>query len=121
MNKSELIHKVARCCGLSQKDVGSCLNSIIETIQKELGDGGDVVIPNGKYVVGMDIAPGSYDMKFADESLMVATYLIRDVEGNVFENGNMDYGSWTHLTLKDGQKLELQSPCYVRKGTRLGF
>ena len=45
MNKSELIQKVARCCGLSQKDVGSCLNSIIDTIQKELSDGGDVVIP----------------------------------------------------------------------------
>ncbi len=45
MNKSELIHKVAEDCGLSQKDVGSCLNSIIETIQKELSDGGDVVIP----------------------------------------------------------------------------
>ena len=98
------------------------LNELIAAAQKEIMDrGGDVVIPNGKYVVGMDIAPGSYDMKFADKSLMVATYLIRDVEGNVFENGNMDYGSWTHLTLKDGQKLELQSPCYVRKGTRLGF
>ena len=83
------------------------LNELIAAAQKEILDrGGDVVIPN---------------MKFADESLMVATYLIRDVEGNVFENGNMDYGSWTHLTLKDGQKLELQSPCYVRKGTRLGF
>ena len=45
MTKSELIHKVAEDCGLSQKDVGSCLNSIIETIQKELSDGGDVVIP----------------------------------------------------------------------------
>ena len=45
MNKSELIYKVAEDCGLSQKDVGSCLNSIIETIQKELQNGGDVVIP----------------------------------------------------------------------------
>jgi len=45
MTKSELIHKVAEDCGLSQKDVGSCLNSIIETIQKELSDEGDVVIP----------------------------------------------------------------------------
>jgi len=45
MNKTELIHKVAEDCGLSQKDVGSCLNSIIETIQKELSDGEDVVIP----------------------------------------------------------------------------
>ena len=45
MNKSELIHKVSECCGLSQKDVGSCLNSIIETIQKELKNSGDVVIP----------------------------------------------------------------------------
>jgi len=45
MTKTELIHKVANDCGLSQKDVGSCLNSIIETIQKELQNGGDVVIP----------------------------------------------------------------------------
>lgn len=45
MTKTELIHKVAEDCGLSQKDVGSCLNSIIETIQNELSDGGDVVIP----------------------------------------------------------------------------
>ena len=45
MTKTELIHKVAADCGLSQKDVGSSLNSIIETIQKELSDGGDVVIP----------------------------------------------------------------------------
>ena len=45
MTKTELIHKVAEDCGLSQKDVGSCLNSIIETIQKELKNGGDVVIP----------------------------------------------------------------------------
>ena len=45
MTKSELIHKVAEGCGLSQKDVGSCLNSIVETIQKELKNGGDVVIP----------------------------------------------------------------------------
>ena len=98
------------------------LNELIAAAQKEILDkGGDVVIPGGKYAVGMDIAPGSYDMKFADESLMTATYLIRDVEGNVFEEGSMAYGSWTHMTLKDGQKLELQSPCYVRKGTRLGF
>jgi len=45
MTKTELIHKVAEDCGLSQKDVGSCLNSIIETIQKVLSDEGDVVIP----------------------------------------------------------------------------
>ena len=45
MTKIELIHKASECCGLSQKDVGSCLNSIIETIQKELSDGEDVVIP----------------------------------------------------------------------------
>ena len=97
-------------------------NHLLLLQQKEILDkGGDVVIPGGKYAVGMDIAPGSYDMKFADESLMTATYLIRDVEGNVFEEGSMAYGSWTHMTLKDGQKLELQSPCYVRKGTRLGF
>ena len=98
------------------------LNELIAAAQKEILDkGGDVVIPGGKYAVGMDIAPGSYDMKFADESLMTSTYLIRDVEGNVFEDGSMAYGGWTHMTLKDGQKLELQSPCYVRKGTRLGF
>ena len=98
------------------------LNELIAAAQKEILDkGGDVVIPGGKYAVGMDIAPGSYDMKFADESLMTATYLIRDVEGNVFEDGSMAYGVWTHMTLKDGQKLELQSPCNVRKGTRLGF
>ena len=98
------------------------LNELIAAAQKEILDkGGDVTIPAGRYAVGMDIAPGSYDMKFADESLMTATYLIRDVEGNIFEEGSMAYGSWTHMTLKDGQKLELQSPCYVRKGTRLGF
>ena len=98
------------------------LNELIAAAQKEILDkGGDVTIPAGRYAVGMDIAPGSYDMKFADESLMTAIYLIRDVEGNVFEEGSMAYGSWTHMTLKDGQKLELQSPCYVRKGTRLGF
>ncbi len=45
MTKTELIHKVAEDCGLSQKDVGVCLNSIIEAIQKELSDGGDVIIP----------------------------------------------------------------------------
>ena len=45
MNKTELIHKVAECCKMSQKDVGSCLNSIVETIQKELKSGGDIVIP----------------------------------------------------------------------------
>lgn len=45
LDKSELIQKVAGCCGMSQKDVGSCLNSIIETIQKELKNGGDIVIP----------------------------------------------------------------------------
>ncbi len=104
--------------GLSVDD----LNELITQAQKEIFDkGGDVVIPGGKYVVGMDIAPGSYDMKFADESLMTAAYLIRDVEGNVIENESMAYESWAHLTLKDGQKLELQTSCYVRKGTRLGF
>ncbi len=98
------------------------LNELIAAAQKEiLSKGGDVVIPGGKYVVGMDIAPGSYDMKFADESLMTATYLIRDVEGNVIENKSMAYESWAHLTLKDGQKLELQTSCYVRNGTRHGF
>ena len=98
------------------------LNELIAAAQKEILDkGGDVTIPAGRYAVGMDIAPGSYDMKFADESLMTATYLIRDVEGNIFEEGSMAYGSWAHITLKDGQKLELQSPCYVRKGTRIGF
>ena len=98
------------------------LNELIAAAQKEILDrGGDVLIPGGRYAVGMDIAPGSYDMKFADESLMTATYLIRDVEGNVFEEGSMAYGAWSHFMLKDGQKLELQSPCYVRKGTRLGF
>ena len=54
MNKSELIHKVSEDCGLSQKDVGSCLNSIIETIQKELKNGGDIVIPGfGAFSVAM--------------------------------------------------------------------
>ena len=53
MNKTELIHKVAGKCGLSQKSVGDCLNSIIETIQKELKSGGDVVIPGfGSFSVG---------------------------------------------------------------------
>lgn len=98
------------------------LNELIAAAQKEIFDkGGDVVIPGGKYAVGMDIAPGSYDMKFADESLMTSLYLIRDVEGNVLEEGSMAYGSWSHITLRDGQKLELQSPCYIRKGTRVGF
>ena len=98
------------------------LNELIIAAQNEiLSKGGDVVIPNGKYAVGVDIAPGSYDFKFSDKSLMTATYIIRDVEGNVFDNGAMAYGTWVHLTLKDGQKLELQSPCFVRKGTRVGF
>ncbi len=98
------------------------LNELIAAAQKEILDkGGDVTIPAGKYAVGMDIAPGSYDMKFADKSLMTAVYRIRDGEGSLLEEGYMTYGNWTHLTLKDGQKLELQSSCFVRKGTRLGF
>ncbi|MBO4405304.1 MAG: HU family DNA-binding protein [Alphaproteobacteria bacterium] len=53
MNKTELIHKVAEDCGLSQKSVGDCLNSIIEVIQGELKSGGDVVIPGfGSFSVG---------------------------------------------------------------------
>ena len=98
------------------------LNELIAAAQKEIFDkGGDVIIPGGKYVVGMDIAPGSYDIKFADESRMAASYIIRDVEGNVFEDGSMTYGIWTHITLKDGQKIEFSPPCYIRKGTRVGF
>ena len=98
------------------------LNELIAAAQKEIFDkGGDVVIPGGKYVVGMDIAPGSSDIKFADESRMAASYIIRDVEGNVIEDGSMTYGIWTHITLKDGQKIEFNPPCYIRKGTRVGF
>ena len=79
------------------------------------------MIPGGKYVVGMDIAPGSSDIKFADESRMAASYIIRDVEGNVIEDGSMTYGIWTHLTLRDAQKIDFKPPCYIRKGTRLGY
>ena len=53
------------------------LNELIAAAQKEILDkGGDVKIPGGKYVVGMDIAPGSYDMRFADDALMTAIYIM---------------------------------------------
>ncbi len=104
--------------GLSVDD----LNELIAQAQKEIFDkGGDVVIPGGKYVVGMDIAPGSYDIRFADESRMAAEYIIRDVEGNILEDGSMTYGIWTHITIRDGQKIEFKPPCYIRKGTRVGY
>lgn len=45
MNKSTLIHEVSEDCGLSQKNVGDCLDSIMKIIQKELKNGGEVVIP----------------------------------------------------------------------------
>ena len=98
------------------------LNELIAAAQKEIFDkGGDVIIPGGKYVVGMDIAPGSYDIKFADESRMAASYIIRDVEGKIIEDGSMTYGIWSHITIRDGQKIEFKPPCYIRKGTRVGY
>ena len=98
------------------------LNELIAAAQNEiLAKGGDVIIPGGKHEVGVAIAAGTYDIKFADESRMAASYIIRDVEGNVFEDGSMTYGSWTHITLRTGQTIEFNPPCYIRKGTRLGF
>ncbi len=64
MTKTELIHKVSEDCGLSQKDVGSCLNSIIETIQKELQNDGEVMLPGfGSFSVAIRSARQARNFK----------------------------------------------------------
>ena len=87
MNKSELIHKFAEDCGLSQKDVGSCLNSIIETIQRELSDGGDVIIPGfGSFSVAIRSARQARNFKTGEMMDVPATKTVRFKVGKTLKD-----------------------------------
>ena len=87
MNKSELIYKVAEDCGLSQKDVGSCLNSVIETIQSELSNGGDVVIPGfGAFSVATRSARQARDFKTGKMMDVPATKIVKFKVGKMLKD-----------------------------------
>lgn len=78
MTKTELIHKVSEDCGLSQKDIGSCLNSIIETIQKELKNGRDIVIPGfGSFSVATRSARQARNFKTGEMIDVPATKTVK--------------------------------------------
>ena len=87
MNKSELIHKVSGCCGLSQKDVGSCLNSIIEAIQKELKNSGDVVIPGfGAFSVATRSARLARNFRTGKKMSVPATKVVKFKVGKTLKD-----------------------------------
>lgn len=53
MNKAELIDAIADDAGLSKKDAGNALNSLIDTVSKELKKGGSVqLVGFGTFEVG---------------------------------------------------------------------
>ena len=87
MNKSELIQKVSGCCEMSQKDVGSCLNSIIETIQKELQNGGDVVIPGfGAFAVATRSARQARNFRTGKMMSVPATKVVKFKVGKTLKD-----------------------------------
>ena len=98
------------------------LNELISAAQNEiLSKGGDVVIPAGKYTVGVDIGAGSYDIKFDNDGLMASTCDIRDEDGKYADTVYMTYGNWTHMILIAGQTIEIKTNCFIRRGVKLGF
>ena len=87
MTKTELIQKVAEDCGLSQKDVGNCLNSIIDVIQNELSSGGDVVIPGfGAFSVGTRAARQARNFKTGEMINVPATKTVKFKVGKTLKD-----------------------------------
>lgn len=87
MTKTELIHKVSEDCGLSQKDVGICLNSIIEAIRDELSSGGDVAIPGfGSFSVAERSARQARNFKTGEMMDVPATKTVKFKVGKVLKD-----------------------------------
>ena len=87
MNKSELIHKVAEDYGISQKVVGDCFNSIIATIQSELSNGGDVVIPGfGSFSVAKRSARQARNFKTGEMIDVPASNIVKFKVGKTLKD-----------------------------------
>lgn len=97
------------------------LNALIESAQNAiLQKGGDIVIAEGSYKVGDDIAPGTYEFMSANPD-KVLTYELRDANDTIKENEFIGYESYHRIKLEDGDTFILRKPCYVHKAAKIGF
>lgn len=104
---------------LSSMDVNE-LNELRAAVDDEiLAKGGNVLIAGGDYVVGVDIAPGTYEFALVKQNYAFLTHI--DVNGEILTELIMGVDQYQRIKLEENQTLELEQPCYMRKGAMIGF
>ena len=103
--------------GMSIEDLNALIDSAKNAI---LQKGGDIIISEGFYTVGDDIAPGAYEFISANPD-KVLTYELRDKNDVEKESAFIGYESYRRIKLEDGDRFELRKPCYMHKAAKIGF
>lgn len=77
------------------------------------------ILRDGDYVVGSDIAPGSYDVIYLDSNMARIHVLVKSPDGKVFDGGELAEGDSIHITVADSDCISVGNGSLVLIPTQM--